>query len=291
MKEEQTDFLDDFDTDTDVMTAPPAVTTQESQTESGQPRNPDGTFAKTQAEKDAAELVQQGVKPEAQPAPGAEPPAADDGSPHVPRAALEAERKKRQALEAALAKLKPTAGSAPQPQPNTPKGPEFVAPQIDPEDPSTYAQAFHSMRMQQSHFFAVQQSSEAEVAEAWAAFDAACEAAPGVGQASIMSQTLVNHPHPMGEVLKWHRQQKELQMLQEAGGLEKLRERWLAEAQAKQGAQSAPAAAGMVPTAQRPTPPPSLANGGAGAHADPGIPSEDEDFTGFFEGARKPRKR
>lgn len=289
MKEEQTDFLDDFDTDTDVMTAPPAVTTQEPQTDSGQPRNPDGTFAKTQAEKDAAELVQQGVKPEAQPAPGAEPPSAEPEDVKGLRAALKAEREKRQLTEAQLAKLQPPAGTAPQSQTQPPKGPEFVPPQIDPEDPQTYAHAIHSMRMQQSQFFAVQQSSEAEVAEAWAAFDAACEAQPG-GPASIYSQTLVNHPHPMGEVLKWHRQQKDLQLLQEAGGLEKLRERWLAEAQATHGAQPAPAA-GVAPAAQRPTPPPSLANGGAGAHADPGISSEDDDFNGLFEGARKPRKR
>lgn len=287
MKEEQTDFLDEFDTDTDDVAAPAAVTTSEPQTESGQPRNPDGTFATTKAEKDAAELVAKGVKPEGQQPAEPELPSGQEDQ-HVPLSVVIALRKELQALKAGKKAETPAQANA-QPNSPTPKGPEFVPPQIDPEDPQTYAHAIHSMRMQQSQFFAVQQSSEAEVAEAWAAFDAACEAQPG-GPTSIYSQTLVNHPHPMGEILKWHRQQKELQLLQEAGGLEKLRERWLAEAQATHGAQPAPTA-GMVHTAQRPTPPPSLANGGAGAHADPGIPSEDDDFNGLFEGARKPRKR
>lgn len=288
MKEDTTDFLDEFDTDTGDVAAPAVAPTSEPQTESGQPRNPDGTFATTKAEKDAAELAQQGVKPEAQPAPGAEPPSADDGSPNVPRAALEAERKKRQALEAELAKLKPAAGTAPQSQPPA-KSPEFGPPQIDfQEDPQSYVQAqIHSMRMEQSKFFAAQQSSPEMVAEAWQAFDQACNADPAV---SAYSETLINHHHPMGEVVKWYRQQQDLRMLTEAGGLDALREKWLAEAQTANGGQSvsAPARPAMAP---KPTPPPSLANGGAGAHADPGIPTEEEDFNGLFEGARKPRKR
>ncbi len=287
MKEEQADFLDTFDTDTDDVAAPAVAPSPEPQTDSGQPRNPDGTFATTKAEKDAAELVAKGVKPEGQQPSEPELPSGQEDQ-HVPLSVVIALRKELQALKAGKKAETPAQANA-QPNSPTPKGPEFTPPQIDPEDPQSYATAFQSMRMQQSHFFAVQQSSEPEVAEAWAAFDAACEAAPGVGQASIFSQTLVNHPHPMGEVLKWHRLQKEQQMLQEAGGLEGLKRRWLAE----QGAQPASVATAAIPAqpASRPAPPPSLANGGAGAHADPGIPSEDDDFTGFFEGARKPRKR
>lgn len=288
MKEGQTDFLDLMEPD-DVSTTPeptpePAPAPQSEP--SGQPRNPDGTYAKAEAE--AAAQAQQGVKPEAQPAPGAEPPAADDGSPHVPRAALEAERKKRQALEAELAKLKPTAQSAPQSQTTAPKGPEFIAPPIDPEDPQSFAQVIHSMKMQQSQFIAVQQSSEQEVAEAWNAFDAACEADPN-GPAALYSQTLLNHPHPIGEVVKWHRQQKELKLLQEAGGLEKLREKWLAEHLATAGAPATASAPASRPAP--PAPPPSLASGGVGAAAEPETFDEKEEVRSFFEEARKPRKR
>jgi hypothetical protein len=290
VKEGQSDFLDLMEPDEPevVIPEPAAASSAEAQGDSqGQPRNPDGTFATTKAELDAAAQVQQGVKPEAQPAPGAEPPAADDGSPHVPRAALEAERKKRQALEAQLAKLQPPTGSAPQSQTTAPKGPEFNPPVIDPNDPQTYAQAITSIRMQQSQFFAVQQSSEAEVAEAWTAFDAACEAQPG-GPTSLYSQTLVNHPHPMGEILKWHRQQKELAQIQEAGGLEKLREKWLAEHTAQPGA-TAPAFSASRPPA--PVPPPSLAKGGNGAAVEAESFDEKEEVRSFFEEARKPRKR
>lgn len=279
MKEDSTDFLDDFDGDT-AEAAPVVEQAPEPQADQ-QPRGPDGKFA---------EKVQQGVKPEAPPAPGAEPPAADDGSPNVPRSALLAERQKRQALEAELAKLRTPAAAAQQPQ--TPqKGPEFSPPEVDfDDDPRTYVQSqIHSIKMQQSQFFAAQQSSPEAVAEAWAAFDAACNVDPAV---SRYSETLVNHPHPMGEVLKWHGKQKQLQMLEQAGGLDKLKEQWLAEALAGQGQQ--PVQAGAAPQRQmqpKPATPPSLANGGAGAFADPGIPTEDEDFNGLFEGARKPRKR
>ena len=288
MKEGQTDFLDLMEPD-DVSTTPeptpePAPAPQSEP--SGQPRNPDGTYAKAEAE--AAAQAQQGVKPEAQPAPGAEPPSAEPEDVKGLRAALKAEREKRQSFEAELAKLKPTAQSAPQSQTTAPKGPEFTAPPIDPEDPQSFAQVIHSMKMQQSQFIAVQQSSEQEVAEAWNAFDAACEADPS-GPAALYSQTLLNHPHPIGEVVKWHRQQKELKQLQEAGGLEKLREKWLAEHFATAGAPATASAPASRPAP--PAPPPSLASGGMGAAAEPETFDEKEEVRSFFEEARKPRKR
>lgn len=286
MKEGQTDFLDLMvddppeaasSTPAPEPTAPPEATDQ-------QPRTPDGKFA----EKPKAE-AQQGDKPEAQPAPVAEPPSAEPQDVKGLLAALKAEREKRQTTEAELAKLRPTAAAAPQSQP--PKPPEFTPPQVDFEqDPQTYVQAqIHSIKMQQSQFYAVQQSSEQEVAEAWAAFDAACEAQPG-GPVSQYSVTLLNHPHPMGEILKWHREQKQLQMLQQAGGLEKLKEQWLAEALANQASPAPVAQAPQQRQTPKPVPPPSLATGGAGIKDAPEMPTEDQVFDEVF-GGPKTRKR
>lgn len=281
MKDGTTDFLDDFDTD--AAEAAPVVEQASEPQADQQPRGPDGKFA---------EKVQQGVKPEAQPAPEPEPPSEDEGSPHVPRAALLAERQKRQALEAELAKLKPTAAAA-QPQNQPPKGPEFAPLSIDFEqDPNGFVAAIPDLlvqqKMQMSTFWASQQHGEGEVAEAWAAFN---EAAVSDPETNALSWKLRDHQHPMGEVLKWYGRQKDMRMLSEAGGLEKLREKWLADALATTGAQPAPAAQGVAPAQSRPAPPPSLANGGAGSHQAPEIPSEDDDFNGLFAGARKPRKR
>lgn len=285
MREGQTDFLDDMEPE-------PATTEPEpTQSEQSVARDDKGRFAPKAGQTD--DQVQQGVNPGAQPAPEPEPPSGNEG-PHVPRAALEAERKKRQQLEAELARFRqPQTPTAQQSQPNpTPKGPEFAPPQIDyDEDPQSYLQAHvHSMRMQQSHFFAAQQSSEQEVAEAWDAFDRACNTDPAI---SAYSETLINHPHPMGEVLKWHKKQKQLAELEAAGGLEALRERWIAEELARRSGQPAPAAQGYAQQRQTPKPAtlPSLANGGGGQANAPELLDEDEDFNGFFEGARKPRKR
>ena len=284
MKEGQTDFLDLMvddppeaasSTPAPEPTAPPEATDQ-------QPRTPDGKFA----EKPKAE-AQQGDKPEAQPAPVAEPPSAEPQDVKGLLAALKAEREKRQTTEAELAKLRPTAAAAPQSQP--PKPPEFTPPQVDFEqDPQTYVQAqIHSIKMQQSQFFAEQQSSKEAVAEAWHAFDAACAADPAV---AAYSQALVNHPHPMGEVLKWHRQQQDLRMLTEAGGLEKLREKWLAEAQANQAPPAPVAQAPQQRQSPKPVTPPSLATGGAGIKDAPEMPTEDQVFDEVF-GGPKTRKR
>jgi hypothetical protein len=284
VKEGQTDFLDEFEAQD---TASPEPRSEPSKDVS---RDEQGRFA-PKAEQQA-EQVQQGVKPEpAQAVSEPEPPSEPEGS-HVPVSALKAERMKRQALEAELAKYKqPNAQPQVQPQQPTPKSPEFAPPQVDwEEDPQHYVQAqIHSMRMEQSKFFAVSQSSEREVAEAWNAFDAACNTDPAL---SAYSETLINHPHPMGEVLKWHRKQQQLSQLEEAGGLDKYRERIIAEYLVSQGQQTAPVSAAPQRQQQpKPMVPPSLANGGIGAAASSEPASEDLDLEGFFAEARKPRKR
>jgi len=285
VKEGQTDFLDDFE----AQDAAPPSPEPRSEPSRDVARDEQGRFA-PKAEQ-PAESVQQGVKPDAAPAVSEpEPPSEQEGS-HVPISALKAERMKRQALEAELAKFKQP-GAQPQVQPQQPpKSPEFAPPQVDWEqDPQHYVQAqIHSMRMEQSKFFAVSQSSEREVAEAWNAFDAACNADPAL---SAYSETLVNHPHPMGEVLKWHRKQQQLSQLEEYGGLDKYRERVIAEYLASQGQQPATASATPQRQAQpKPALPPSLANGGVGAATASDQTSDDLDFDGFFAEARKPRKR
>jgi hypothetical protein len=291
VKDGQTDFLDEMEPEP-VATATPepaAPTPEPAPADSGQPRDDKGRYA-TKAEQDAAALGEQGVKPEAQPAPAPEPPAGDEG-PHVPRAALEAERKKRQALEAELAKLKPAASAQPQSPPT--KSPEFTSPQVDFEqDPRAYLDAqVHSIRMGTSWDFAVMQSSDTEVNEAWSAFDEACKTDPAVNAWSF-SPELKNHRHPIGEVLKWHRKQKQMAQIESAGGLDAFIAAKVAEAQAGAGAQPAPAmaAAAAVSRPAPPTPPPSPARGGNGVVDAPVMPTEDEDFDGFFA-ERKPRKR
>lgn len=293
MQEGQTDFLDDLVRDEPAQPAPPAAEqapppAPEAKADD-RPRNPDGTFAK---KADEPETVAKGDKPAGgvQPAPAQPAPPAEPEGDRVPIAALKAEREKRQALEAELAKLR----AAPSQTPTAPKGPEFTPPQVDfEEDPRSYFETkIHAIKMQQSQLFAVQQSSAEEVAEAWAAFDQACQSDPAV---SAYSQTLTEHPHPIGEVLKWHRQQKELRMLSEAGGLDKLREKWLADELAKLQAEQ-PKANGAVqpaptPKAPPPVPPPSLAKGGAGSVDQPEMPNENQVFAQAFPGVDKPRKR
>lgn len=288
MQEGQTDFLDlmepepaaapaaDVVTDKTSDPAPPEAKADD------RPRNPDGTFA----EKPKDEQVTKGDKPEGQAPPEPAPPAEHEGD-RVPIAALKAEREKRQALEAELAKLRPAAQSQTQP---TPKGPEFQLPQV--EDGAALDPRFHAMRMQMSSYMAKKDYGEATLATAWDAFDQACKAQPG-GEAEALSFRLQNHPHPMEEVVKWHQRQQQFREIEEAGGLDKLIARKLAEAQANAPAAHANGAL-QQPAAQRPappTPPPSLARGGAGSIDAPELPSEDDDFNGLFEGARKPRKR
>lgn len=289
MKEGQTDFLDEMVREEEAAASPSEPTQPE---QSGVPRDDKGRFA-PKGEQTETDQVETGGKSSDDDEQGEAPPAPHEENEFVPKSVVIALRKELQALKAGKNGTASQQSGTQQPQP-TLKGPEFAPPQIDyDEDPQSYLQAHvHSLRMEQSKFFAIQQSSEAELSEAWAAFDQACNTDPAV---SAYSETLIKHPHPMGEVLKWHKRQKQLAMLEEAGGLDALRERWIAEELAKRTGQPAPQpAAGTAPQRQtqpKPATLPSLANGGGGQANAPELLDEDEDFNGFFEGARKPRKR
>lgn len=264
------------------------------------PRDEAGRFAtKTKDE------IDQGVKQEAaQPsAPAVSEPPADAESPHVPRTALLDERRKRQALEAELAELrKPKAEQAPQTSPHpqnpsqsqTPKVPDFS---FDPSqfegDPEALFEArLHKNKMDMSTVMAVQQFGEGTLAEAWAAFDQAATMDPRIAALSV---SLLNHPHPMGQVVNWYKEHKEVQQLTEAGGLEKLRERLRAELlQEMQGTTpAAPAITASAPTAvpmpraAAPATPPSLARGGAGHGNAPERLSDNDVFEKIFDKSKR----
>lgn len=278
MKDGETDFLDEFEAQEPAQTQTPEPQSEQSKDLS---RDDKGRFAPKAG--DPVDQVAMGGKQE-EPA----PPAGREEE-FIPKSVVIALRKELQALKAGKT-AEPSQQSSPQQQSQpTPKSPEFAPPQVDWEqDPQHYVQAqIHSMRMEQSKFFAVSQSSEQEVAEAWQSFDTACNTDPAL---SAYSETLINHPHPMGEVLKWHRKQQQLRTLEEVGGIDKYRERVIAEYLASQGQQPAATGIPQRQTQARPDVPPSLANGGAGVVTAPETLSEDDDFNGFFA-ERKSRKR
>jgi hypothetical protein len=231
------DFLDEFADEGSADVAPVIerpLPTEMEPAGSGRQRGPDGKFIKAeaqrqaeQAEKGAQEAVQTAVT---------EPPSDDDETGTVPIHVLKALRKEIQALKAERSA---------QPQP---KAPEFNGPQVDfDKDPRSYLeQTLHAQKMQMSMFMATQQNDEATVQEAWSAFDEACRNDPAV---SAYSYTLLNHQHPMGELVKWYKRETQLRMLNEAGGLEALIQQRMG-----QGGQPAPQG--------KPSLPPSLAGTG-----------------------------
>lgn len=241
------DFLDEF---ADAELAEEAIVEQpgpEPEVEPagrGPARGPDGKFVKAEAAA-KAEQVEKGAKEAAgEPADIAEPPSDDEEGATVPLSALKALRKELQELKRSQA-----TGAQAQPQP---KAPEFKGPQVAfEEDPRSYLQqTLHAQKMQMSMFMASQQAGEDTTKAAWAAFDEACRSDPAV---SAYSYTLLNHPHPMGELVKWYTERQELNAIREAGGIEKLIEQRLA------------AMGGQVPQAQpqgKPNVPPSLAGTG-----------------------------
>lgn len=231
------DFLDEFADEDGVNVAPVIERPEPTEMEpagSGRQRGPDGKFIKAEAQRQA-EQAEKGAQEAAQ-AEVTEPPSDDDETGTVPIHVLKALRKEIQALKAERS-------ATPQP-----KAPEFNGPQVDfNTDPQAH---MISLKMQVSRFMATQQNDEQTVNEAWAAFDQACMTNPDVSQ---MSHRLVNHPHPMAEIVKWYNRERELSAIQEAGGLEALKQRWLAE----QGITAQPSQ-----TQARPNLPPSLAGTG-----------------------------
>jgi hypothetical protein len=264
---EERDYLDEIIEDEPAIEAEPVVeastepeaepASSEAEAADGRARGADGKFIKKEAAQ-TAEAVEQGAKQ------NAEEPPSDSTDTHVPISVVQALRKELQELKAS---------KEGKDQPQQPSAPQFQGPQTDlDQDPRGYIQGtLHQQKMQMSQFMAEQANSPETVAEAWQAFDSACAADPAV---AAFSQSLVNHPHPMGEVVKWHNQQKDLAMLRDAGGLEALIAAKLAEAgQAPPASQTQ--ANGKVPT------PPSLTRRG-GSTATDGSASEDDVFDDMF---------
>ena len=273
--------------------------------QSDRPRNADGTFAP----KAKDEGIDQGVKQEAaspQPAaqPQPEPPSGDEGK-RVPLEALTALKQKLAEREAELAKYQqqpPAQPQQPSPQPpsnpsqsQTPKLPDFsFDPSIYQGNPEGLFEArLHKNKMDMSTVVAVQQYGADTLAQAWAAFDQAATTDPTV---SALSMSLLDNPHPMGEIIKWYQRQKEVTQLTEAGGLDKLREQIRAQLLAEmQGAnpagmaQPAVQVASAVPMPQAATAavPPSLAKGGSGHGAAPERPSDNDVFENIFDKSKR----
>lgn len=204
------DFLDDF-AEQDAGLEPVEIPQAEMEPAGRGPvRGPDGKFIKAEAEAKARE-AETGAKEAAGMQQITEPPSDDDESQTVPLSALKALRKE-------LQELKRSQGTSAQTQP---KAPEFKGPQVAFEqDPRSYLeQTLHAQKMQMSMFMATQQNNEDTVKEAWSAFDEACRVDPAV---SAYSYTLLQHPHPMGELVKWYREQTDLRALREAGSIEAL---------------------------------------------------------------------
>lgn len=253
------DFLDDFAEQDAGIVEQPEANVEPAQR--GPVRGPDGKFVKAEAQAKAVE-AETGAKEAAGMQPITEPPSDDDESQTVPLSALKALRKE-------LQELKRSQGQGAQTQQPQPKAPEFAGPQVAFEqDPRSYLeQTLHAQKMQMSMFMATQQNDEMTVKQAWAAFDDACRADPAV---SAYSYTLLNHPHPMGELVKWYKERQELQAIREAGGIEALIQQRLA-------------AMGGQPQAQsRNVPPPSLAGTGKARSSD-AVSAEGDGFDALFK--------
>lgn len=234
------DFLDEFaEQDAVVAPAPEPQPAPVEPASSGPVRGPDGKFVRKEAEA-KAEQAETGAKEAAATQPVTEPPTDDEEGATVPLSVVKALRKE-------LQELKKAQGSATQTQ--KPRAPEIRGPSVAfEEDPRTYIQdTLLAQKTQMSMFMASQVDGEDTVREAWAAFDQACQQDRLV---SAYSYKLLDHPHPVGEMVKWYREQQELRAIREAGGIENLIQQRLASVG---GQPSAPA---------NPKLPPSLAGSG-----------------------------
>jgi hypothetical protein len=249
------DFLDEF-AEQDAALQPIEQPAERVEPATGGPeRGADGKFVRREAAEKATQ-AETGAKEAAGMQPISEPPSEDEEGQSVPLSVVKALRKE-------LQELKRSTGQATQTQP---KAPEFTGPQVAFEqDPRSYLeQTLHAQKMQMSMFMATQQADEATVQSAWHAFDEACRNDMTV---SLYSQTLLNHPHPMGEVIKWYKRDQQMRMLEDAGSLEALIEQRIA-ALSGQAPQ-------QVQTPGRPNVPPSLAGTGKPRNSDAtGEPSD-----------------
>jgi hypothetical protein len=204
------DFLDEFADDLPEAIEPAPEPQMEP---AGRVRGPDGKFVKAEAQA-RAEQAEKGAKQAAQ-AEVNEPPSYDDEQGTVPIHVLKALRKENQELKARMGQ-----------QTNQPKAPDIPRPSVAfHEDPALYTQqALVSQKTQMSQFIASQQYGDDLTQQAWTAFVTSPD--PRVIQ---YSYELLEHPHPVGEMVKWYQEQQELNALRQAGGIEALKQQWLAE--------------------------------------------------------------
>lgn len=224
-------------------------------------RDARGRFVRKEAEANA-ETMETGEKEPAKQVEQPEPPSEPSDEQMVPLSALKKVREEMKALKESV--------SQPREQTEALRDPAQV--EIDPDDTPEvqFQKQIFAQKMQMSKFMAAQQAGgEQAVDEAYAAFDQAARTDPAV---SAMSYALVNHPHPLGEIVKWHRQQKLLAEIDAAGGIEALKG---APAPAPQ-----PSEQPAQPT-QGTAPPPSLARGRGSVNSD-ALPGEKDDFDAFF---------
>jgi hypothetical protein len=236
------DFLDEFaeEEGAEQFVEQPAEAEVES-SRSGPQRGADGKFIKAEAQAEA-EKAEKGAKEAAgEPADVTEPPSDDEEGATVPLAVVKALRKE-------LQELKKAQGGATQTQRPQTKAPDIPMPSVSFEqDPRTYIEeALFSQKTHISKVAAAQQFGADLVDEAWTAFVTNND--PLV---VAYSHQIKNHPHPVGEMVKWYQEQQELRAIREAGGIENLIQQRLA--------------TGGQPVTQvqgRPNVPPSLAGTG-----------------------------
>ena len=233
------DFLDEF-AEADVEPAEMTVEVEaEAPVDTGPKRGPDGKFVRREAEA-KAEAVETGAK-EAVEADLTEPPSDEEEGQSVPLSVVKALRKELQELK------KKAQGTTTQSQQSAP---EIRRPTVAYEqDPQAYMrESLISQKTQMSMFMASQSEGEEVAQAAWAAFDEACRRDPLVSQ---WSYQLLEHPHPVGEMVKWYKEQQMLNEIRSAGSIEAL-----VQARMQQMGQAAPQ------VAQKPNVPPSLAGSG-----------------------------
>jgi hypothetical protein len=237
------DFLDEFveDEATELPVEQIERTEEVEPAGRGPVRGPDGKFIKAEA-RAQAEAVEKGAKEAAGEMPDAvtEPPSDDEESGTVPLSVVKALRKE-------LQELKKAQGSATQTQRAQTKAPDVPGPSVTFEqDPRTYIeQALFSQKTHISRVAAAQQYGADLAEEAWTAFVTNND--PLV---VAYSHQLAQHPHPVGEMVKWYQEQQELRAIREAGGIENLIAQRMAGGQMPATSQ------------QKPNVPPSLAGTG-----------------------------
>lgn len=251
------DFLDEFEAEE---LGAEAVEQQQEPVEpagSGRARGPDGKFIKAEAEAKAEE-VETGAKEAAQ-ANVTEPPSADEEGQTVPLSVMKALRKELQELKAAQKSQQTQPQSAPQYQ-----QPQWVDPNEDPfgylmQNIQNVEQVQENQHLNMSELFARQQVGDDAVDAAIEAFNSYRQSVPPQ-VAENFRLGIVSSAHPYRELLKWHQTQRDIERIQQAGGLDAFMKAQVAAYQQ----QSAPSQTGT-----RPAVPPSLASSGKATSFEP----------------------